>query len=226
VSRAAVNVLLSEMRMVETPGGVVAAASASVELRVPYAVGIACGPAAGATTVTFLPADSAMFDEPGFSGYAWRNAAGAYSYVEGGAAIGAGVPAACAASGITPVPGGRIVSIAPALPGGTPPGSAVLLFRRISYEFAPSSALPGRTALWRRVVATGAADELVAPFDDSARFRFYALDAQAPQDAPPPAADLRGLELMLVGESEHSPRVSSAPRRAEVTTAVLFRNRQ
>ncbi|MGQ0714151.1 MAG: PilW family protein [Gemmatimonadaceae bacterium] len=225
VSRAAVNVLLSEMRMVEAPGGVVAASPTSVTLRVPYAVGLVCGPSAGATTVTFLPADSAMFDEPGFSGYAWRNVAGAYSYVEGGAAIAGGIPAACAAAGIAPVPGGRLVSLAPALPTGPTSGSAVLLFRRITYEFAGSSALPGRTALWRRVVATGAAEELVAPFDDSARFRFYALDAQAAQDAVPALTDVRGVELVLVGESEHTPRVSSAPRRAQATTSVFFRNR-
>jgi prepilin-type N-terminal cleavage/methylation domain-containing protein len=226
VSRAAVNVLLSEMRMVETPGGVVAASPVSVTLRVPYAVGIVCAPSVGWMTVSFLPADSAMFDEPGFSGYAWRNAAGAYTYVEGGAAIANGVPAACAAEGITPVPGGRLVSLAPVLPAAAASGTAVLLFRRITYEFAPSAALPGRTALWRRVVATGAAEELVAPFDDSAGFRFYALDAQLAQDAPPAVADVRGLELVLVGESENAPRVSSGPRRAEVTTAVFFRNRQ
>jgi prepilin-type N-terminal cleavage/methylation domain-containing protein len=225
VSRAAVNVLLSEMRMVEAPGGVVAASPTAVTLRVPYAIGLVCGPAAGATTATLLPVDSAMFAEPGFAGFAWRNAAGAYSYVEAGAAMGNGIPAACAAAGITPVPGGRLVSLAPALPAAAPAGAAVLFFRRITYEFAASSALPGRTALWRRVEATGAAEELVAPFDDSARFRFYAFDAQAAQDAVPALADVRGLELVLVGESEHAPRVRNALRRANATTSVFFRNK-
>jgi prepilin-type N-terminal cleavage/methylation domain-containing protein len=225
VSRAAVNVLLSEMRMVEAPGGVEAVSATSVTLRVPFAVGLVCGPVAGATTITLLPADSAMLAEPGFSGYAWRNAAGVYTYVEAGAAIGNSVAAPCTAAGMTPA-GGRIVAVAPAIPAGAAAGAAVLLFRRITYDFASSAALPGRLALWRRVVPTGAAEELVAPFDASARFRFFALDAANAQDAPPPLADLRGLELVLVGESEGSPRITSAPRRAAVTTAVFFRNRQ
>ena len=225
VSRAAVNVLLSEMRMVEAPGGVVAASASSVTLRVPFAIGLVCGPVAGATTVALLPADSAMLAEPGFSGYAWRNAAGVYTYVEAGAAVGNSVAAPCTAAGITPPAGGRIVALAPALPAGVTSGTAVLLFRRLTYNFANSTALPGRVALWRRVVPTGATEELVAPFDASARFRFFALDAANAQDAVPPLANLRGLELVLVGASEGSPRITSAPRSASVTTAVFFRNR-
>ena len=226
ISRAAVNVLLSEMRMVEAPGGVVAASPSSVTLRVPYAVGLVCGPAAGATTVTLLPADSAMLAETGFSGYAWRNSAGVYTYVEAGAGVANGLEAACTAAGITSVPGGSLVTLSPALPAGATAGAAVLLFRRVTYDFANSAALPGRLALWRRVVATGAAEELVAPFDASARFRFYALDAADAQDAAPPLDNIRGLELVLVGESEGSPRATAAPRRASVTTAVFFRNKQ
>jgi hypothetical protein len=226
VSRGAVNVLLSEMRMVETPGGVAAASASSVTLRVPFAVGLVCGPVAGGTTVSLLPADSAMLAEPGFSGYAWRNSAGVYTYVEAGVAIGNSVPAPCAAAGITPVAGGRTVAVAPALPAGAVPGTAVLLFRRITYDFAGSNALPGRVALWRRVIPSGAAEELVAPFDASARFRFFALDAANAQDAPPALDNLRGLELVLVGASEGAPRMRGAPLRASVTTAVFFRNRQ
>jgi hypothetical protein len=166
-----------------------------------------------------------MLAEPGFSGYAWRSSAGVYTYVEAGAAIGNSVPAPCTAAGITPVAGGRNVALAPALPAGATAGSAVLLFRRITYQFANSVTLPGRVALWRRVEPTGAAEELVAPFDASARFRFFALDAANAQDAAPPLGDLRGLELVLVGESEGSPRITAAPRQAEVTTSVFFRNR-
>jgi prepilin-type N-terminal cleavage/methylation domain-containing protein len=225
ISRSAVNVLLSEMRMIEVPGGVVAASPSSVTLRVPYAIGVTCGPAAGGTTVTLLPADSAMFAEPGFSGYAWRNSGGVYTYVEAGVAIGAGTPAPCTGAGITTVPGARLVTLAPALPAVADSGKPVLLFRHITYDFANSTELPGRLALWRRVVATGAAEELVAPFDASARFRFFALDAADAQDAAPPPANLGGLELVLVGESEGSPRATSARRRASVTTAVFFRNR-
>jgi hypothetical protein len=225
ISRAAINVLLSEMRMVEAPGGVVAASATSVTVRVPYAVGVLCGPAAGASTVTVMPVDSAMFAEPGFSGYAWRGLLGQYTYVEGGSAIGAGVLAACTAANITPMPGSRLVSLSPALPPGVPSGAVVLLTRRTTYDFAASTALPGRRALWRRVVATGAAEELVAPFDVTARFRFYNMNANAAQDAVPALANIRGLELVLVGASESSPRITATPQRATVTTSVFFRNR-
>jgi hypothetical protein len=198
----------------------------SVTLRVPFAVGLVCGPVAGGTTITLLPADSAMLAEPGFSGYAWRSTAGTYTYVEAGVAVNNSAVAPCTAAGITPVAGGRVVAVAPALPGGAAAGTAVLLYRRITYDFANSNELPGRLALWRRVEASGAAEELVAPFDATARFRFFALDNADAQDAPPPLADLRGLELVLIGESEGSPRITAAPRRAAVTTAVFFRNRQ
>jgi prepilin-type N-terminal cleavage/methylation domain-containing protein len=137
VSRAAVNVLLSEMRMVEVPGGIVAASPTSVTFRVPYAVGLVCGPAAGGTTITVLPADSAMFAEPGFSGYAWRNGAGTYTYVEVGAAVGTAAAAACTAANVTPVPGGRLLNLAPAVPAAA--GSAVILFR-------PPTSSPTRTS--------------------------------------------------------------------------------
>src|SRR5262249_14707283 len=73
VSRAALNLLLSELRMVETTAGVVAASSTSLTLRVPYAFGIVCGTSGAVTTISMLPVDSVMNAEPGFSGYAWRN---------------------------------------------------------------------------------------------------------------------------------------------------------
>lgn len=225
VSRAATNLLLSEMRMVEAPGGVVAATASSVTLRVPYAVGVYCGLSAGASTISLMPVDSAMFAEPGFSGYAWRGLLGQYTYVEGGSALGIGVAAACTAASITPLPGSRLVSVTPALPVGVPAGAVVLLTRRITYEFASSVAIPGRQALWRRVVNTGASEELVAPFDATARFRFYDLNANTAQDAVPPLANIRGLEFVLVGASEGTPRLTGAPKRANLTTAVFFRNR-
>jgi hypothetical protein len=225
VSRAAVNMLLSEIRMVQAPGGVVAATATSITLRVPYAIGLVCGTAGGATTVSMLPPDSAMFAEAGFSGYAWRNGAGVYTYAEGGITLGNGAAATCTAANIAGVPGGRLVSLSPALPAGATAGSAVILFRRITYDFANSVAIPGRLALWRRVVNAGTAEELAAPFTAASRFRFYPLDAANAQGAVPPLADLRGLELVLVGASEGSPRMTAAPRSATIRTAVFFRNR-
>ena len=225
ISRAAVNVLVSEMRMVESPGGVVAATATSVTLRVPYAVGVYCGTAAAISTISLLPTDSAMLAEPGFSGYAWRGLMGNYTYVEGGAAIAPGAPAICTANNISAVPGGVRVGVIPMLPTGVPVGAVVMLTRRINYSFAGSVAIPGRVALWRRIEATGAREELAAPFDVGSRFRFYRLSANTAQDAVPALAEIRGFELLLTGASEKSPRSTGAPQRANLTTSVFFRNR-
>jgi hypothetical protein len=225
ISRAAVNVLLSEMRMVEVPSGVVAATATSVTLRVPYAFGVYCGSTGAASTFALLPTDSAMLAEPGFSGYAWRGVMGSYTYVEGGAAIAPAAPNICGANGITQLPGAARVGVVPQLPIGVPVGAVVFLSRRITYSFAGSAAIPGRVALWRRIDATGEREELAAPFDVGSRFRFYRLNANTAQDAVPPLAEIRGFELVLTGASEASPRLTGAPQRAPLTTSVFFRNR-
>jgi type II secretory pathway pseudopilin PulG len=223
ISRAAVNVLLSEMRMVEVPNGVVAANPAVVTLRVPYALGVFCGSPSGVSTIALLPTDSAMLAEPGFSGYAWRGRLGSYNYVEGGAALALPVPGTCVAAGITPM--AVRIGVTPVLPVGADVGTVVMLTRRITYAFAPSAAIPGRTALWRRVDATGVGEELAAPFDAAARFRFYRLNDNTAQDAVPLLTEIRGFELVLDGASESSPRLTGGPRTAPLTTSVFFRNR-
>jgi hypothetical protein len=223
ISRAAVNVLLSEMRMVEVPNGVVAAAPTVVTLRVPYAFGVYCGSPSGISTIALLPTDSAMLAEPGFSGYAWRQRLGNYSYVEAGASLQLPVPGTCVAAGITPT--AQRIGVTPMLPVGADVGTVVMLTRRITYAFAPSADIPGRTALWRRIDATGAREELAAPFDGTARFRFYRLNDNTAQDAVPVLTEIRGFELVLDGASEATPRLTGIPQRAPLTTSVFFRNR-
>ena len=223
ISRAAVNVLLSEMRMVEVPNGVVAANPTTVTLRVPYALGVYCGSPSGVSTIALLPTDSAMLAEPGFSGYAWRSRLGPYNYVEGGAALALPVPGTCVAAGITPM--AVRIGVTPVLPAGVDVGTVVMLTRRITYAFAPSADIPGRTALWRRMDATGVREELAAPFDAAARFRFYRLNDNTAQDPVPVLTEIRGFELVLDGASEASPRLTGAPQRAPLTTSVFFRNR-
>ena len=225
ISRAAVNVLLSEMRMVDAPNGVVAATATSVTLRVPYALGVYCGSPGGVSTIALLPADSAMLAEPGFTGYAWRGRLGPYNYVEAGAALANPVPGTCVAAGLNPVPGSVRIGVTPTLPVGADVGTVVLLTRRTTYLFAGSAAIPGRNALWRLIEATGAREELAAPFDGTSRFRFYHLNANTAQDAVPALTEIRGFELVLTGASESSPRLTGAPQRAALTTSVFFRNR-
>jgi hypothetical protein len=225
VSRAAVNVLLSEMRMVDGTQGVIAATPSSVTLRVPYTLGVYCGSVGGVATVALLPTDSAMLAEPGFTGYAWRGRLGPYNYVEAGAALTAPVPGQCVAAGLNPVPGSVRIGLTPVLPVGVDVGVVVMLTRRTTYFFAGSAAVPGRVALWRQVDATGVREELAAPFDGTSRFRFYRLNANTAQDAVPVLNEIRGFELVLTGASESTPRLTGGYQRSALTTSVFFRNR-
>ena len=80
-------------------------------------------------------------------------------------------------------------------------------------------------ALWRTTVVTGQADELVAPFDTSAKFRFFVVGSDTAQAAvPSPVSNVHGLELGLTSQSDRAPEGATAPRQAQVVTAVFFNN--
>ena len=241
VSRSGINRLASDLRMVETSGGIEAAAAGGQDftVRVPYAFGIMCFHNAGTTvsTISMLPVDSAVFNAPGFSGFAWRNAAGTYTYVTTGVAPSTpGTPGMCTAAVPRPVsilgsingsPAGQTADLTGALVGGPPQvGAIFFLFRRVRYEFKASVAVPGRLGLWRTTLSGGATEEIAAPFDNTARVNFYVLNNATAQAAVPGTlSNIRGLELVLDGMSERAPAGSTAPKVANVTTSVFFENR-
>jgi type II secretory pathway pseudopilin PulG len=246
VSRSGVNRLLSDLRAVEATGGVFAAVAGGQDftVNVPYAFGIICSTAPGLTIVSLLPVDSAMFAAPGYTGFAWRNAAGAYTYVTGTAApVVPGTVANCtgalpAGYGIATLgslngsPAGSVANLAhlgvtlpTAQPNGALVGSIVFLYRRVRYQFKNSTALPGRTGLFRIPVSGGAEEELAAPFAPTARVNFYVLNTTAPQAAVPTLNQIRGFELVLDGMSDRTPQGSAAPKTASVRTSVFFENR-
>jgi hypothetical protein len=69
-------------------------------------------------------------------------------------------------------------------------------------------------------------EELSAPYDGSAKFRFFVGSSLVAQDAAP--ADLstiRGIELNMTGMSERAPRGGVAKQKAPFITAVFFKNR-
>ena len=84
VARAAINAALSDLRMVEATGGVVAATAKQVTLRVPYAIGTVCANTPTQMTLSLWPVDSTVFATASFSGYAWRDSVGTVTYVEAG----------------------------------------------------------------------------------------------------------------------------------------------
>lgn len=231
VSRGALNRVVSDFRMIETSGGVLAASPTSITLRIPFAIGVVCSSNNASTAVSMLPVDSVIYNAEGFYGYAWRNAVtGAYTYVENPAAHDKTTGQnACNAVQITTLPEGRAARITPVVAGSSL-GTPVFLYRRIRYAFQPSIAVPGKIGLFRAVIfpdGTQKSEELVAPFSSTSRFRFFVVgNNDAAQDAPPGNLNaIRGLELHLDGASEVIAAGESAVESAPFTTAVFFKNR-
>jgi prepilin-type N-terminal cleavage/methylation domain-containing protein len=232
VSRGSLNRLVSDFRMIETSGGVIAASPTSLTLRVPFAIGVVCAThPSGGTAVSMLPVDSVIYNSPGFYGYAWRNAiTGAYTYVENPAAHDKTTGQnTCNGVAITTLTDGRAARITPQIAGSSL-GTPVFLYRRIRYEFKASTAVPGKIGLYRTLIFPGGteqAEELVAPFASTARYRFFvAGDNSTAYDAPPGDLKLlRGIELNLDGVSEVRAAGQSENEKAPFTTAVFFKNR-
>jgi len=220
VSRSALNLMRSEMRMIE-PNGLVAASEDSVRVRVPYAMGLNCSLSTG----TFLAVDSLTWATAAFGGYAWRDtSAGAtYNYVSSTTAPNlGGLSTSCTAVSLTPIPDGRVIVLSPAIPTAVV-GAPVFLYQVVTYRFAASTLVPGRTALWRQV--GGTAEEVAVPFDDDSRFRFYAAGATTAQDAvPSPINTTAGVELVLRGESERTSPGRGGPELSTTRVAIFFRN--
>jgi len=231
VSRGSLNRLVSDFRMIETSGGVLAASPTSLTLRVPFALGVVCSSNSSSTAVSMLPVDSVTYNADGFYGFAWRNAVtGTYTYVENPAARDkTSGQIACDAVSITTLPDGRTARITPVVLGSSL-GTPIFLYRRLRYEFKASTAIPGKIGMFRTTIFPGGSEtteELVAPFAATARYRFFvASNNLTAQDNPPAAlGDIRGIELHLDGESEVIAAGKTAPENAPFTTAVFFKNR-
>jgi type II secretory pathway pseudopilin PulG len=225
VARAPINLLMSEVRMVETGSGVVAASLSSVTMRVPVTMGIVCGTSGSATVLSLMPVDSLTFASAAISGYAFRQTSGAYAYTEAPVTVTAGGAATCAAASVTTVAGGLTVLVTPQMPVAASVGTAAFMYQRVRYSFANSALMPGRVGLWRTLEASGATEELSAPFDASARFRFYRSNQDTSDTVIPPLGEIRGLELSLVGASERARYGRVSPETSRLQTAVFFMNR-
>ena len=224
VSRAPVNLFMSEARMVETGNGMVAASASSVTLRIPVAMGVVCGTSGTATVLSLMPVDSAVYASAAISGHAYRQDNGVYVYTEGTTSVTPGGDATCTAGSITTVAGGRTVLVTPQMPAA-PIGAVAFIYQRVRYDFAPSTALGGRVGLWRTLEQSGVAEELAAPFDASSRFRFYRNDQDTSDTVVPTLAEIRGLQLELVGASERARFGRQTPETSRLQTAVFFMNR-
>ncbi|HVF38251.1 MAG TPA: prepilin-type N-terminal cleavage/methylation domain-containing protein, partial [Gemmatimonadaceae bacterium] len=218
VARGPLNRIVSDLRMVEARGGVMTASSSVLEVRVPFAIGLVCGNANGGSThISLLPVDSAMFSAPGYSGYAWRGGDGVYRYKEDNQTKDVGTLSVCNAAqiGTLTTAGARVIRITPQLNDTASFGTPVFLYRKIRYAFAPSTAVPGATGLFRTRMENGQTEELSAPYDATAKFRFFVGSSTVAQDAPPAnLSTLRGIELNMTGLSERAPSGSTTRKKA------------
>lgn len=230
VSRGATTILLADLRMVETGGGVIAASPTSITLRVPVEMGIVCT-ASSPATIAMAPVDSAVLhtvNPNAFGGYAWRTSTGSYTYVDGSFSATDQQSWASTCTGltpsITPVPGGRIIRITSGGVAGASAGTPLFLYQQVTYSLSNSATVPGRLGLWRSIPAQSIAEEIVAPFDNSATFRFYTDASSTPQATVPPLTDIRGIELQLTGINERAGN-TNLEERTPLTTSVFFKNR-
>jgi prepilin-type N-terminal cleavage/methylation domain-containing protein len=228
VSRSAMNLLETELRMAEPAGVISPTDDSTITVRAPFAFGLVCAASGGGSTVAMLPSADlpSSLSVTGYSGWAWRDNTGGYVY-ESTTTIGSGSSATCTAANITPLTsdGGRVVSL-PAPSGTVAVGAVAFLYRQITYSLRESTTYPGRRALFRTAGANGSPEELAGPFSTGSRFRWYLNGETLVQDTLPTFFDdLLGVQFVLNGESVLTPRNASAPMRAPFTTAVFFQNR-
>ncbi len=220
VTRNARNIIQTELSMIEAGGGVAAATNDSITVRMPYAWGVFCS----SNTMMLLPVDSAMYAMATFAGYAIKDttANGVYAYTTSGTAPTAGTASNCTgAPAITAPTNGAYLSVSGS--AGTA-GAPMFLYQIVTYKFASSTLVPGRRGLYRRV-GTGTVEEILAPFDTSAKFRYYNLNADVAQTSVPALANIRGVEVKLDAQSVGRVSNKSAPEAVSIKTAIFFRNR-
>jgi len=242
IARSGMNILLSDLRMVQDSGGVDSATTDGKLMRVlvPYRFGLVCGTSGTITTVSMLPSDSATTAQSVYAGFAWRDATtGRYHYVtpthptSTDAPATAGTPATCTGSGAgqaqirtVSVNGrsGQLLDLnAPAATGATAT-APVFFWERISYSFKASTAYPGYYGLYRNVQG-GTNEELLAPFDTSSRFRYYETGDDTSRTTVPGVSVIRGVDIVL---NSLSPKTTSdkgaTHSTSNLVTSVWFKN--
>jgi hypothetical protein len=156
-------------------------------------------------------------------GIARRLSNGSYTVREGISVAFTTDTATCASENIQRIPDGTWIEISPS--AAAPSGYLFFLYQTVAFRFSGSSDLPGRIGLWRRV-NNGAYEELVAPFDSTARFRFLVGANPVPTDiAPADLSTVAGLELVLAAQSYEMPQGKSSYATFELPTQLQFLNR-
>lgn len=239
VARQGLNILESELRTVQDSGGIDSASTNGKTIRVivPYRFGLNCGVSGTYSVVSLLPVDSLSLSQARYAGFAWRSQMGRYTTVYPAAPLGANAPSAaadaakCTGSAVGQAQirtlsmngrSGQVLGLTPAQ-ASAPVGQAVFLFQRITYTFGTSTLFPGRYGLFRTVQG-GATEEIMAPFDSLARFKYWTQNASASVAAPPALALIRGIDVVFSATSSYTPMGRTSPAKTTAVASIFFRN--
>jgi prepilin-type N-terminal cleavage/methylation domain-containing protein len=235
-ARNSMQVMLSDLRMVEADSaGVRSATTSSITVRVPYRQGIVCGTAASKTTVSMVPVDSEVGSMAVYAGYAYRprGSTGLYNYPSGATTVTASSqPTVCTTTaGIKTISmngrTGEIFDLTPVITmdaSANVVGIAVFFYQTVTYSFAASTLYPGYYGLWR-TVAGGTTEELMAPFKSTSGFMFYTAGADASTSAvPSPLSNITGVDVVLYAVGSRTPAGRTTPPEQKMITSVFFKN--
>lgn len=224
-TRGAMGMMLADLRMVDPTSGIESVSSTSIQVKAPYAFGVACHTSGTTTYVSLFPTDSAMYAGATFSGYAWRDSTSGNYVYDTVATVGASTASKCAADSVAVLVGrGQVVAITSS-EAAPPVGAPVFLYQELRYSIQNSAAVPGTLGIWRTVVDAGTSEEIVAPFKNPSSFRFYVLNRDTAQTPVPPLDQIRGFEISLTGASQNIIEGRTSGDSEQVTTAVFLKNR-
>jgi prepilin-type N-terminal cleavage/methylation domain-containing protein len=243
VPRSAMNVMLTDMRMVQDIGGldsIDATNNRWVDLKAPIAFGVVCQLTGSSATIALVAVDSFQIASSKYGGYAVRTSGGTYNYSPAGNSdtVTAVNVSNCHTPGYysdTAAIGGRlgsVVNVTPAPPAGATVGAPAFIYQRVRYEFAASGIYSNRLGLYRKISGRANTDvleeELIAPFSSSARFKYFVSPANyhdtASATAPTNMNTIRGFQIYLPAESSDTVPGHKGPQHAYTTTAVFFKN--
>ncbi|HVX39558.1 MAG TPA: type II secretion system protein [Gemmatimonadaceae bacterium] len=245
VARASTNVLFYDLRMVQDSGGIDSASSDGKTIRVivPYRFGLVCGTNSNTTIVMMLPIDSATDAMSQYAGFAYRNSTGAsagrYTIITPPEPKDDDKPAnSSSASTCTGSSSGQqqlrtvtlngrsstVLDLKNNAPSGAPALAPAFMWEHVTYSFKASSSYPGYYGLYRNVQG-GTNEELLAPFDSTARFRFFVAGDDTSRTTVPALSDIRGIALVLDALSPKTvsnDATTHSPSR--IVTSVFFKN--
>jgi prepilin-type N-terminal cleavage/methylation domain-containing protein len=245
VARSATNIMTTDLRMAQDFGAIDSIDTAKnrwVDLKVPVAFGILCEVNAGNAVIGIVAVDSFQTTASKYAGYAVRNSTSgtyAYSAAGNGDTVSTADASRCRATPKIFVDtvkaagrAGRVVQVSPAPPGGAVVGSPAFIYQNVRYQFDTSGIYRGRYGLYRTIRGRGNTDnlqeELIAPFDSTARFYYYTnpwtYRDTVTKTAPTNLNTIRGLQIYLPAQSSDTVPGMSAPRKAPTRMAIFFKN--